>query len=146
MPYFLEYLMWVVFGSEALHLIWLKMDYKEYKEKTAHKTKLLEELIKRIENGEQIDDSLREEIKMVLMNNKHHSDIVGGADDDIDDEYLNHLIASSEKHQQGEKKAQPQPQKPAVESTWIKEDESEESSVNADGIEKKDSKKKPFFL
>lgn len=90
MPYFLEYLMWVVFGSEALHLIWLKMDYKEYKEKTAHKTKLLEELIKRIENGEQIDDSLREEIKMVLMNNKHHSDIVGGADDDIDDEYLNH--------------------------------------------------------
>jgi len=90
MPYFLEYLMWVVFGSEALHLIWLKMDYKEYKEKTAHKTKLLEELIKRIENGEQIDDSLREEIKMVLMNNRHHSDIVGGSDDDIDDEYLNH--------------------------------------------------------
>lgn len=90
MPYFLEYLMWVVFGSEALHLIWLKMDYKEYREKTAHKTKLLEELIKRIENGEQIDDSLRMEIKMVLMNNKHHSDIVGGSDDDIDDEYLNH--------------------------------------------------------
>lgn len=56
------------------------------------------------------------------------------------------VIASSEKNQQGEKKAQPQPQKPAVESTWIKEDESEESSVNADGIEKKDSKKKPFFL
>lgn len=90
MPYFLEYLMWVVFGSEALHLIWLKMDYKEYKEKTAHKTKLLEELIRRIENGEQITDSLREEIKMVLMNNKHHSEMTGSLDDDIDDEYLNH--------------------------------------------------------
>jgi hypothetical protein len=89
MPYFLEYLMWVVFGSEALHLIWLKMDYKEYKEKTAHKTKLLEELIKRIENGEQIDDSLRTEIKMVLMNNKYGSDATGNTDD-IDDEYLNH--------------------------------------------------------
>ncbi|CAO0801087.1 unnamed protein product [Mucor circinelloides] len=148
MPYFLEYLMWVVFGSEALHLIWLKMDYKEYKEKTAHKTKLLEELIKRIENGEQIDDSLREEIKMVLMNNRHHSDIVGGSDDDIDDEYLNHLIASSEKQQQSENKApsQQQQQKPAVESTWIKEDEDEESPVNVDGAEKKDTKKKPFFL
>lgn len=89
MPYFLEYLMWVVFGSEALHLIWLKMDYKEYKEKTAHKTKLLEELIERIENGEQIDDGLRTEIKMVLMNNKHGSDATGNTDD-IDDEYLNH--------------------------------------------------------
>ncbi|CAO3613277.1 unnamed protein product [Mucor fragilis] len=146
MPYFLEYLMWVVFGSEALHLIWLKMDYKEYKEKTAHKTKLLEELIKRIEHGEQIDDSLREEIKMVLMNNKHRSDLAGSSDDDIDDEYLNHLIASSEKHQQSEKKAQPQQHKPAVESTWIKEDEGEGSSVDANGIEKKDAKKKPFFL
>jgi hypothetical protein len=85
MPYFLEYLMWVVFGSEALHLIWLKMDYKEYKEKIQHKTKLLEEIIQRIENGEKINDSLRDEIKMVLMKNKHD----GAGHDDIDDEYLN---------------------------------------------------------
>lgn len=85
MPYFLEYLMWVVFGSEALHLIWLKIDIREYKEKMQHKTKLLEEIIKRVENGEVIDDSLREEIKMVLMNNKH----TGEYHDDIDDEYLN---------------------------------------------------------
>lgn len=85
MPYFMEYLMWVVFGSEALHLIWLKMDYKEYKEKMKHKTRLLEEIIERVENGEKIDDSLREEIKMVLMNNKHG----GEYHDDIDDEYLN---------------------------------------------------------
>lgn len=85
MPYFMEYLMWVVFGSEALHLIWLKMDYKEYKEKMKLKTRLLEEIIERVENGEKIDDSLREEIKMVLMNNKHGSEY----HDDIDDEYLN---------------------------------------------------------
>ncbi|KAI8074305.1 uncharacterized protein B0P05DRAFT_548049 [Gilbertella persicaria] len=89
MPYFLEYLMWVVFGSEALHLIWLKMDYKEYRERTAHKTKLLEELIERIENGEAINDSLRQEIKMVLLNNKlQHKD--SNESEDIDDDYLNH--------------------------------------------------------
>lgn len=85
MPYFLEYLMWVVFGSEALHLIWLKIDIREYKEKMQHKTKLLEEIIKRVENGEVIDDSLREEIRMVLVNNKHS----GEYHDDINDEYLN---------------------------------------------------------
>ena len=85
MPYFMEYLMWVVFGSEALHLIWLKIDYKEYKEKMRYKTKLLEEIIERVENGERIDDSLKEEIKMILMNNKHEGDY----HDDIDDEYLN---------------------------------------------------------
>lgn len=85
MPYFMEYIMWVVFGSEALHLIWLKIDYREYKEKMHHKTKLLEEIIQRVENGEVIDDRLRDEIKMVLMNNKHD----GEYHDDIDDEYLN---------------------------------------------------------
>jgi hypothetical protein len=84
MPYFLEYLMWVVFGSEALHLIWLKMEYKEYKDKIQHKTKLLEELIERIENGEKITSSMKEEIKMVLMN-KHTEAAV---DDDVDDDYL----------------------------------------------------------
>jgi hypothetical protein len=76
--------MWVVFGSEALHLIWLKMEYKEYKDKIQHKTKLLEELIERIENGEKITSGMKEEIKMVLMN-KHTEAAV---DDDIDDDYL----------------------------------------------------------
>ncbi|KAI9344461.1 hypothetical protein BD770DRAFT_190035 [Pilaira anomala] len=82
-PYFMEYLMWVIFGSEALHLIWLKMDMKEYKEKTKLKTRLLEEIIQRIENGEVIDDNLRKEIKVVLMNSKKDHE------EDIDDEYLN---------------------------------------------------------
>lgn len=90
MPYFLEYLMWVVFGSEALHLIWLKIDYKEYKEKTQHKTKLLEEIIRRLENGEEMTDSLREEIRMVLMKHKNSED-----QEDIDDEYLNHCKFSA---------------------------------------------------
>ncbi|OBZ86527.1 hypothetical protein A0J61_05418 [Choanephora cucurbitarum] len=92
MPYFLEYLMWVVFGSEALHLIWLKMDYREYKERTAHKTKLLEKLIARIEQGESIDDSLRQEIRMVILNNKLHQPKT----EEIDDDYLDQLIAQSE--------------------------------------------------
>ncbi|CAO3656627.1 unnamed protein product [Mucor hiemalis] len=135
MPYFMEYLMWVVFGSEALHLIWLKMDYKEYKEKMKHKTKLLEEIIKRVENGERIDGSLKEEIKMVLMNNKHG----GEYHDDIDDEYLNSLIESSEEtlaKEQIEK-----PKKPIVESKWV---EVKEEEV-AEG-EKPKKKREPFFL
>lgn len=82
MPYFLEYLMWALFGSEALHLVWLKMDMKEYKERTELKTSLLEEIIQRVENGEVIDDDLRREIKLVLMNSKKDRD------EDIDDEYL----------------------------------------------------------
>ncbi|KAG2231310.1 hypothetical protein INT48_001246 [Thamnidium elegans] len=93
MPYFAEYLMWVVFGSEALHLIWLKIDMKEYKEKMKLKTKLLEEIIERVEKGQVIDDNLREEIKMVLMNNNNKSE---QRQDEIDDEYLNSLIAASE--------------------------------------------------
>ena len=84
MPYFLEYLMWVVFGSEALQLIWLKMDYKEYQEKTEHKIKLLEEIIDRIEKGQEFNDDLREEIRMVLMGGRKSED-----DDEIDDDYLN---------------------------------------------------------
>ncbi|KAI9475753.1 MAG: hypothetical protein EXX96DRAFT_459452, partial [Benjaminiella poitrasii] len=67
--------MWIVFGSEALHLIWLKMDYKEYREKTTHKTKVLEEIIRRIEHGEKVDKSLRQEIRMVLMNDKQLSEL-----------------------------------------------------------------------
>ncbi|CEP18889.1 hypothetical protein [Parasitella parasitica] len=143
MPYFLEYLMWVVFGSEALHLIWLKMDYKEYKEKTAHKIKLLEELIKRIENGDQIDDNLRQEIRIVLMNNKNPNGATGGdgVDEDIDDEYLNNLIVLSEKQQTMENTVR---QKLTVDSTWIKGED--DTSVDADDSEKTNTQKKHFFL
>ncbi|KAG0194844.1 hypothetical protein DFQ28_005057 [Apophysomyces sp. BC1034] len=84
LPYFLEYLMWVVFGSEALHLIWLKMEYKEYKEKTEHKIRLLQEIVARIEQGQELNDSVREEIRMVLLNGKRTED-----ETDINDDYLN---------------------------------------------------------
>lgn len=87
MPYFLEYMMWVVFGSMALHLIWLKMDYKDYRERTAHKTKLLEDLVQRVENGEQIDEDLKQEIKMLLMNEQMYK--ANSQQEDISDEYLN---------------------------------------------------------
>ncbi|KAI8372969.1 uncharacterized protein BYT42DRAFT_547984 [Radiomyces spectabilis] len=85
--------MWVVFGSEALHLMWLKMEYKEYKEKSQHKIKLLEEIIDRVEHGQAMDDNLKEEIRMVLLNGKRS---VEPSDADIDEEYFNKLIASSE--------------------------------------------------
>lgn len=81
--------MWVVFGSEALHLIWLKMEYKEYKEKTEHKIRLLKEIVERIENGQEFNDSLREEIRMVLLDDRRAS--TTEAEDtsgEIDDDYL----------------------------------------------------------
>ncbi|KAI7865710.1 hypothetical protein BDF14DRAFT_1700386, partial [Spinellus fusiger] len=62
--------MWAVFGSEALHLIWLKMEYKEYKEKAQHKIKLFEEIIARTEQGQDLTESLIDEIRMVLMDRK----------------------------------------------------------------------------
>lgn len=84
LTYFLEYLMWVVLGSEALHLMWLKMEKKEYKEKTQHKIKLLEEIIDRIEKGQTFTDDFREEIRIVLK--------TGGRlqheEEDVDDDYL----------------------------------------------------------
>ncbi|GAA5802096.1 hypothetical protein EDC94DRAFT_659802 [Helicostylum pulchrum] len=123
MPYFTEYLMWVVFGSEALHLIWLKIDMKEYKEKMKLKTKLLEEIIERVEKGQMIDDNLRDEIKMVLMNNNSSEQ----RHDEIDDEYLNSLIAASEQKETPVKK-------PISESKWV--------DVPQQGTDKK----KPFFL
>ncbi|KAI8981628.1 hypothetical protein BDF20DRAFT_911901 [Mycotypha africana] len=139
MPYFLEYLMWAVFGSEALHLIWLKMDYKEYREKTAHKKKVLEELIERIEQGEVITDSLREEIKMVLLN-KHDKQHKLTAED-FDDEYLAKLIeqtshetVSSTRNNDADQNIHKE------ESKWLDEDKI------VRGADKKSSKEKAFFL
>ncbi|KAI9318038.1 hypothetical protein BX666DRAFT_1844434, partial [Dichotomocladium elegans] len=63
--------MWVVFGSEALHLIWLRMEYKEYQEKTQHKIKLLQEIVERIEKGQEFTDDFRQEIRMVLMHGRN---------------------------------------------------------------------------
>lgn len=66
--YFLKYMMWTVFGSTALHLTWRKMEYKEYKEKTQHKIKVLQEIVQTLERGEVVDENLRNEIKTVLRN------------------------------------------------------------------------------
>ncbi|KAL0073895.1 hypothetical protein J3Q64DRAFT_1343698 [Phycomyces blakesleeanus] len=132
LPYFLEYLMWVVFGSEALHLIWLKMEYKEYKEKVEHKIQLLQEIVTRIEQGQEFTDSLREEIKMVLLNNKQAS---ATNDVDIDDAYLEKLIASSEKQSVAEDGAEFNgPVEEKRSTRWV------ESTETIDG------KKKPVFL
>lgn len=78
--------MWVILGSEALHLMWLKMEKKEYKEKTQHKIKLLEEIIDRIEKGQAFTDDFREEIRIVLKSGRlqHHEE----EDEDVDDDYL----------------------------------------------------------
>ncbi|KAI8337765.1 hypothetical protein BC941DRAFT_452577 [Chlamydoabsidia padenii] len=94
LPYFLEYLMWVVFGSECLHLIWIKSDYKEYKEHAQHKIALFKELITLLESNSPVPDSLREEIRMVMLDEKFNKQLY--QDTDIEDDYLEKLIAASE--------------------------------------------------
>ncbi|KAG2221432.1 hypothetical protein INT45_005237 [Circinella minor] len=133
LPYFLEYLMWVVFGSEALQLIWLKMERKEYEEKTEHKIRLLKEIVERIEKGQEFNDDFREEIRMVLLNGgrpQHDEN-----DEEIDDDYLDKLIASSEASQQ--QSTTPAPNAP-------KSEESEQ--LNWPPIREEGGEKKKFFL
>ncbi|KAI8068279.1 hypothetical protein BC940DRAFT_333034 [Gongronella butleri] len=100
MPYFMEYLMWVLFGSEGLHLIWLKSEYNEYQQHAERKIELLKQLLQHLEAGEPVPEALRKDLRMVMMNQKqisHH--------DDHDDEYLEQLIAAAE-----EKSVPPQQQ------------------------------------
>lgn len=85
LPFFLEYFMWVVFGSEALHLIWLKIDQQEYRDKTNHQIAVLKEVLLRLEKGEAVDDNLHTEISMLL---KKQAGQKKGDVAEIDDEYL----------------------------------------------------------
>jgi hypothetical protein len=85
LPFFLEYFMWVVFGSEALHLIWLKIDQQEYRDKTNHQIAVLKEVLLRLEKGEAVDDNLHTEISMLL---KKQAGQKKGDVSEIDDEYL----------------------------------------------------------
>lgn len=86
LPYFLEYLMWVVFGSECLHLIWIKSDYKEYKERTQHKIALFKDLLALLESNSPVPESLREEIRMVMRDEKFNKQLY--QDSDVEDDYL----------------------------------------------------------
>ncbi|CAO3589168.1 unnamed protein product [Absidia cylindrospora] len=95
LPYFLEYLMWVVFGSECLHLIWIKSEYKEYKEHTQLKIALFNDLLALLESNSPVPESLREEIRMVMLNEKSNTNHAH-QDSDIEDDYLEKLIAASE--------------------------------------------------
>ncbi|CAO3612827.1 unnamed protein product [Cunninghamella echinulata] len=92
MPYFLEYLMWVVFGSESLHLIWLKSEYNDYKDHVQYKIKLLTELIHLLETNAPVPESLRNEICLLKLDEKHKQLY----QDDVEDDYLDKLIASAE--------------------------------------------------
>ncbi|GAB5588593.1 hypothetical protein Unana1_03493 [Umbelopsis nana] len=125
LPFFLEYFMWVVFGSEALHLIWLKIDQQEYRDKTNHQIAVLKEVFARLERGEAVDDNLHTEISMLLKKK------AGDKKDDIpeiDDEYLEKLFV-----------AEPIPvQTPATPSEPI--------TLPEEDIVVPDNKKKPAFF
>lgn len=85
LPFVLEYFMWVVFGSEALHLIWLKVDREDFREKSDHKMAVLKEVLSRLERGEAVDSNLQTEIAIMLKNKA-----TDNKDDeaDFDDDYL----------------------------------------------------------
>ncbi|KAG1450895.1 hypothetical protein G6F56_008224 [Rhizopus delemar] len=70
-------MMWTVFGSVALHLTWRKIEYREYKERTAHKINVLKEITHCLENKEEIKQSLRNEIKSVIRNEHAEEDEEG---------------------------------------------------------------------
>lgn len=53
--YWPAFLAWTVFGSEALHLLWLRQDYKNYKEKTTTRISILNDVITKMENGQHVD-------------------------------------------------------------------------------------------
>ncbi|OZJ06035.1 hypothetical protein BZG36_01121 [Bifiguratus adelaidae] len=83
--YLWEYLLWVVLGSEALHLIWLKIDYQEYKEKVGLRKAILEEKITQLEAGHVVDDA-----SLVKKYQKR------AEEEEIDDEYLETLLLSAD--------------------------------------------------
>ncbi|CAG8464825.1 hypothetical protein C2G38_2215466 [Gigaspora rosea] len=58
-PFLYQYAVWATFGSAAIHLLWTKNEYREYKEKMDLKILKLEELIERLKRGENIDDAER---------------------------------------------------------------------------------------
>ncbi|CAG8570199.1 9920_t:CDS:1, partial [Racocetra fulgida] len=47
-PFLYQYAVWAVFGSAAIHLLWTKNEYREYKERMDFKISKLEDLIERL--------------------------------------------------------------------------------------------------
>ncbi|CAO3635800.1 unnamed protein product [Cunninghamella blakesleeana] len=133
MPYFLEYLMWVIFGSESLHLIWLKSEYNEYKEHVQYKIKLLTELIQLLESNAPVPESLRNEIRLLKLDEKHKQQL---SQDDVEDDYLDKLIASVEAAEKSSKENISTTATSSIDSTSVGSDQ---SSVNNN----KDNNKKP---
>ncbi|CAG8700902.1 4878_t:CDS:2 [Dentiscutata heterogama] len=56
-PFLYQYAVWATFGSAAIHLLWTKNEYREYKEKMDFKVSKLEDMIERLKRGENIDDA-----------------------------------------------------------------------------------------
>ncbi|RUP46093.1 hypothetical protein BC936DRAFT_147367 [Jimgerdemannia flammicorona] len=67
--YFLEYMLWIILGSEALHLVWLKIDRREYAERTTFKVEVLRDVVRRLEAGDDIaaDEVLKGDVKRLLL-------------------------------------------------------------------------------
>ncbi|RUS23337.1 hypothetical protein BC937DRAFT_87348 [Endogone sp. FLAS-F59071] len=74
--YLLEYMLWVVLGSEALHLIWLKINRREYSERTALKVEVLRDVVRRLEAGGDIsvDEALKGDVKRLALGKEANED------------------------------------------------------------------------
>ncbi|CAG8732595.1 4798_t:CDS:2, partial [Cetraspora pellucida] len=55
-PFLYQYAVWAVFGSAAIHLLWTKNEYREYKERTNFKISKLEDLIEKLKRDTVIEE------------------------------------------------------------------------------------------
>lgn len=66
LPHVYDYLLWTILGSEALHLLWLKMEYAEYREKNEMRIGVLKNMVDTLERGERLKDDVEERVKDAL--------------------------------------------------------------------------------
>lgn len=69
-------MLWVVLGSEALHLIWLKINRREYAERTALKIEVLRDVVHKMEAGEDIsvDEALKGDVRRLVLGREASED------------------------------------------------------------------------
>ncbi|ORX59018.1 hypothetical protein DM01DRAFT_1333608 [Hesseltinella vesiculosa] len=112
LPYFLEYMLWVFFGSEGLHLMWLKSEYNDYKEHAERKIALLKQVLQLMEAGQPVPESLHKDLRMVMIDEKHNAYY-----DDQVDEYLEQWIAAIDTKENEPKAVAPPPSSASNAST-----------------------------
>ncbi|KAL1916578.1 uncharacterized protein VTP21DRAFT_5769 [Calcarisporiella thermophila] len=135
-PFFWEYLMYITVGSEALHLMWVKMEYNEYREKMKIRADVLNEVVQRLERDEELGElEQHEAMRGILSGNGK-----------IDDEELfwERLIAAADARIVAEKVQSSQAAPAETLETPTKIESAPKSTLIPSDTPA--SKSKPFFL